>query len=72
MSTFIESLKRLFFDGKITEERLEILVSGGKITAEEKAYIIEPTEPDADEYRQYYEMVNTAVLGGVSDGQGNG
>lgn len=72
MSTFVESLKRLFFDGKITEERLDALVSGGKITAEEKAYIITPPEETKDEYKQYYEMVNTAVLGGADDGQGNG
>ena len=72
MSTFVESLKRLFFNGKITEERLDALVSGGKITAEEKAYIISAPEPEADEYKQYYEMVNTAVLGGADDGQGNG
>lgn len=72
MSIFVESLKRLFFDGKITEERLDTLADSGKITAEEKAYIVTPPEPAADEYKQYYEMVNTAVLGGANDGEGNG
>lgn len=65
MSTFVESLKRLFFDGKITEEHLDTLITSGKITAEEKAYIVDQPKPSTDEYKQYYEMVNTAVMGGA-------
>ena len=39
MSTFVESLKRLYATGKITEEKLLNLQNAGKITEGEYAYI---------------------------------
>lgn len=39
MSTFVNSLKRLYAKGKVTKEKLEDLVSDGKITEEEYKYI---------------------------------
>ena len=38
---FVESLKRLYKDGKVTEEKIVELYESGKITEEEKMYILE-------------------------------
>lgn len=38
---FVESLKRLYKDGKVTEEKICELYVSGKITEEEKMYILE-------------------------------
>lgn len=40
MNQFIESLKRLYADGKLNEERVIKLFEDGKITVEEKLYIL--------------------------------
>ena len=40
MSIFIESVRRLYLDGKINEERILELYEDGKITIEEKLYIL--------------------------------
>nr|DAU66765.1 MAG TPA: hypothetical protein [Caudoviricetes sp.] len=40
MSTFVESLRRLFLSGKITDDKLKELLNEGKITEEEYQYII--------------------------------
>ena len=40
MSRFVESLKRLYKAGKVTEEKLSEMLAGGKITQEEYYYII--------------------------------
>ena len=40
MNQFIESLKRLYADGKLNEERIIKLFEDGKITVEEKLYIL--------------------------------
>lgn len=40
MRILVESLKRLFFYGKISKERLDELVTDEKITSEEKDYIV--------------------------------
>ncbi len=40
MRILVESLKRLFFSGKIDTLRLDEMVIDGKITAEENVYII--------------------------------
>ena len=37
---FIESLKRLYQDGKLDEERVIELFNDGKITEEEREYIL--------------------------------
>lgn len=41
MSIFVESLKRLYADSKVNEEKLEELCKNGKITEEELNYILE-------------------------------
>lgn len=38
---FVESLKRLYKDGKVSEEKILELYEGGKITEEEKLYILD-------------------------------
>lgn len=38
---FVESLKRLYKDGKVTEEKICELYVSGKINEEEKVYILE-------------------------------
>ncbi|MGM9917451.1 XkdX family protein [Anaerotignum sp.] len=39
MSALVESLRRLFLNGKVTMEKLEHMQKDGKITAEEFFYI---------------------------------
>ena len=41
MNQFVESLKRLYKDGKVKEEKICKLFESGKITEEEKVYILE-------------------------------
>lgn len=41
MNQFVESLKRLYKDMKVTEEKIVELYVSGKITDEEKVYILE-------------------------------
>ena len=41
MSRFVESLKRLYKAGKVSEEKLDEMLAEGKITEEELNYIIE-------------------------------
>ena len=41
MSVFIESVKRLYDEGKIKEEKILQWYKEGKITIEEKLYILE-------------------------------
>ena len=40
MRMLVESLKRLFANGKVTKERLAQMAEAGTITPEEKAYKI--------------------------------
>lgn len=39
MSQFVESLKRLYQAGSVTEAKIAELLTSGKITAEEVSYI---------------------------------
>lgn len=39
-SVFVESMRRLYRDGKVTEEKIVLLFNEGKITDEEKSYIL--------------------------------
>lgn len=39
MTTFVESLHRLYIKGDVTDEKLDNLEKDKKITAEEKTYI---------------------------------
>lgn len=41
MDLLVESLKRLFANGKVTKERLAQMEESGTITPEEKAYIMD-------------------------------
>ena len=41
MNQFVESLKRLYKDGKVTEEKIVELYVCGKITEQEKMYILD-------------------------------
>ena len=59
MRTLVESLKRLFEAGKVTDEKLLQMVTDGKITADEKTYIeagSTPTPRTDDELLQYYNL----------------
>lgn len=38
---FVESMKRLYKDGKVNEEKIVELFESGKITKEEKMYILD-------------------------------
>lgn len=38
---FIESIKRLYVNGKLNEEKIVELYENGKITKEEKIYILD-------------------------------
>ena len=40
MSVLIKSLKRLYANGKVTEEKLKAMLENGKISDEEYAFII--------------------------------
>ncbi len=40
MNQFIESLRRLHKDGKVSEETINRLFNDGKISIEEKVYIL--------------------------------
>ncbi len=39
-SVFVESMRRLYRDGKVNEEKILELFESGKITEEEKSYIL--------------------------------
>ena len=39
-SVFVESMRRLYRDGKIDEQKVILLFDSGKITEEEKSYIL--------------------------------
>ncbi len=41
MNQFVESMKRLYKDGKVTKEKIVELYESGKITEREKLYILE-------------------------------
>lgn len=41
MNQFVESMKRLYKDGKVTKEKIVELCESGKITEKEKVYILE-------------------------------
>lgn len=41
VSKFVDSLKRLFIEGKITKKYVKSLLENSKITEEDHAYIIE-------------------------------
>ena len=40
-SIFVESMRRLYRDGKVSEKKIVELFESGKITEQEKSYILE-------------------------------
>lgn len=41
MNQFVESIKRLYVDGRVNEKKVNDLYKNGKITEEEKTYILD-------------------------------
>lgn len=39
-SVFVESMRRLYRDGQVDEQKIVLLFNNGKITEEEKLYIL--------------------------------
>jgi hypothetical protein len=39
-SVFVESMRRLYRDGKVDKQKIVLLFDSGKITEEEKLYIL--------------------------------
>lgn len=39
-SVFVEAMRRLYRDGNVNEEKIILLFNDGKITEEEKSYIL--------------------------------
>lgn len=61
-----ESFRRLYLAGsdKVTLDKLNTMLAEGTITEGEFNEITAPVETTEDVYKQYYETVNAAVLGG--------
>ena len=60
MNSFVESLKRLYIAGKISEEKLSELQASGKITEEEYAYIT-AEQPSNNDLQTFYDEVTAEV-----------
>ena len=60
MNTLVESLKRLYSKGQVSDEKLTHMVTEKKITAEEKQYITSGGSPPND-LQTYYEKTQ-AIL----------
>lgn len=60
-STLVESLKRLYAAGNVTEEKLSELVGKGTITEEDKTYILSDGSGEVEELREFYDSVTEAV-----------
>lgn len=59
MRTLVESLKRLYEAGKVTDEKLLQMVTDGKITSDEKTYIESggsPTPTPDPDLLEYYNL----------------
>ena len=65
MSTLVESLKRLYQKGKITDEKLNSMQAEGKITADEQQYIISGGSSESD-LQTYYNKTQSILPGGGS------
>lgn len=63
MSTLVESLKRLYEKGKVTDEKLELMRTEGKITDEEKQYITSGGSAESD-LQTYYEKTQAILPSG--------
>ncbi len=66
MSTLIESLKRLFLNGKVTLKKLQQMQDEGKITEDELVYITaNKPSGDLEELQQYHEDTQAILPKGV-------
>lgn len=63
MSTLVESLKRLYEKGKVTDEKLELMRTERKITDEEKQYITSGGSAESD-LQTYYEKTQAILPSG--------
>lgn len=63
MTTFVESLHRLYLSGNVTDEKLDSLESAGKITADEKTYIKEGGGPSPDPDLEGLKTFHSEVMG---------
>ena len=61
MNTLVESLKRLYSSGKVTEEKLTQMVEQSKITDEEKKYIMSSGGEDTQDLQAFYDAVIVEV-----------
>lgn len=61
MNTLVESLKRLYSSGKVTEEKLTQMVEQSKITDEEKKYIMSSGGGDTQDLQAFYDAVIAEV-----------
>ena len=64
MSTLVESLKRLYQKGKVTNEKLNSMQTEGKITAEERQYI--KSGSAESDLQTYYNKTQSILPGGGS------
>lgn len=63
MSNFVESLKRLYATGKITDDKLSEFQTSRKITEEERIYIAaeQPSQPSNNDLQTFYDEVTAEV-----------
>ena len=62
MSTLVESLKRLYANGNVTDEKLAQMVADGKLTDEELTYIQSGgTTSDNADLQAFYDEVTREV-----------
>lgn len=63
MNTFVDSLKRLYEQNKITTDKLSELQTSGKISEEQYAYITTPAIQPSDDsdLQTFYDAVTKEV-----------
>ena len=69
MTILIESLKRLYSSGEVTDEKIDQIEAGGKITPEEKAYIKEGESPSVDPDVEGLKTFDSEVMKMVGGGE---
>lgn len=69
MTILIESLKRLYSSGEVTDEKIDQIEAGGKITPEEKAYIKEGESPSVDPDVEGLKTCHSEVMKMVGGGE---
>ena len=66
MNTLVESLKRLYSKGLVSDEKLTQMVTEKKITAEEKQYITSGGSPTNDLQTYYEKTQDILPTGGAN------